>query len=212
MSQGFSPQDFYKKFGVIAKQRLYGLPADSLASSSSAPSEPKTVVFSPPGVAQTPVQSPAPVIPSLPTVANPIANQSQAPIIQIIEESPSEEFAVPSKSTVFRKDSQKLSIFTPSQEEKNINVVQKHFKIHSAITKNSCDKFGHSALHRVRSQLHQKTLGKSSPVDFVVDSSGNINFLKRRLTNIGEAKEASDAVSKKYLEQKILELKKELSQ
>jgi hypothetical protein len=88
---------------------------------------------------------------------------------------------------------------------KATNVIQRHIKLHPAITRITVDKFGRSPIHNLKENLH-KSSSKTSHIDYATTESGDLNFLKKRLTNVGEAKAPTDAVSKSYVDNQIQQL------
>jgi hypothetical protein len=82
------------------------------------------------------------------------------------------------------------------------NVIHRHVKLHPAIARITIDKLGRSPIHNLKTNLH-KSSNKTSHIDYAITESGDLNFLKKRLTNLGEAKAPTDAVSKSYVDNQI---------
>ncbi len=87
------------------------------------------------------------------------------------------------------------------------NVIHRHVKLHPSIARITIDKFGRSPIHNLKTNLH-KSSSKTSHIDYATTESGDLNFLKKRLTNLGEAKAPTDAVSKSYVDNQIQQVVK----
>lgn len=191
----FNPLEYYQKVKQSARQNILKISPEKKQPSTTSQSSSSEKV-SPPPIIETD-QSQNQSIPS----TTPVSISFPKPL----------SIPVPSKTLIFRKDPRKLPVISPNQDKNKISIVQKNIKLHPAISRLTCNKFGVSTAHHTKSHhLHRRTLGRNQSIDFIVEPNGNLNFLNRRLSNIGEPRFPGDAINKKIFEAKLQELREEL--